>query len=216
MTKHILAIDDDAVICDMYQTILNEMGRSVAIAYSGEDGVEKAKNRQPDMVFLDLYMPGIGGIETLRRFNKLIPDVPVYVVTAFHKKYLQQLQKVSDEGISFQVCNKPLNISQIREITENILGTVEADKQALVLRLYIAGQLPSSNSAVENVKKIFGEELRRKYELEVIDVLKEHGKAEEDNIIATPSLILLNPPTHRMIIGDLSNKEKVMAGLGLR
>ncbi|MGR3318961.1 MAG: response regulator [Candidatus Anammoxibacter sp.] len=215
MSKHVLVIDDEHVICEMYETVLKDMGCSVDTAHTGEDGIEAVKIKQPDLVFLDLEMPGIGGVETLRRIRGLNPDVPAYIVTAFSEKYMQRLQKVSEEGISFEICNKPLDIKQIKGIVNNILEIEVKEKPAIFLKLYIAGQLPTSNLAVENVKRIFGEELNRKYKLEIIDVLKEPGKAEKDNIIATPALVLVNPTQDRMIIGDLSDKEKILSGLGM-
>ncbi|MGR3176905.1 MAG: response regulator [Candidatus Anammoxibacter sp.] len=215
MGKHILVIDDEPVICEMYQAVLEGIGCSVDTAHTGEDGIEAFKIKQPDLVFLDLEMPGIGGVETLRSMRGLNSDVPVYIVTAFSGKYMQQLQKVSEEGISFEICNKPLDIHQIRGIVDSVLAIGTQDKAAISLKLYVAGQLPTSTRAVENVKRIFGEELNSKYKLEIIDVLKDPGKAEKDNIIATPSLVLANPTQDHMVIGDLSDKEKILSGLGL-
>ena len=180
MKKHILVIDDEPAICEMYQAALENMGCSVDSAYTGEDDIESTKTKQPDLIFLDLEMPGIGGVETLRCIRELNPDVPAYIVTAFSGKFMQRLQKISEEGVPFEVCNKPLDINQIKGIVNNILKIEENRKSVISLKLYIAGQLPTSTRAVKSVKKIFSGELSSKYELEIIDVLKEPEKAEKN------------------------------------
>ena len=84
-----------------------------------------------------------------------------------------------------------------------------------VLKLYITGQTPNSQKAIENLEKILAMELNGAYSLEVIDVLKRPKLAEEDKILATPTLIKVLPPPVRKIIGDLSDIEKVLLGLDL-
>jgi circadian clock protein KaiB len=85
----------------------------------------------------------------------------------------------------------------------------------IVLKLYITGQTPNSTKALVHLKKILEEELHGLYELKVIDVLKHPGLAEDDKILATPTLARVLPEPVRRIIGDLSDKEKVVLGLDL-
>jgi circadian clock protein KaiB len=70
--------------------------------------------------------------------------------------------------------------------------------------------------AIANLKRICEQELGGAYELEIIDVLKDPQLAEDDKILATPTLIKQLPPPLRRVIGDLSDKEKVLLGLELR
>ena len=83
------------------------------------------------------------------------------------------------------------------------------------LKLFITGQTPRSSLALANVRKICEEELKDAYELEVIDVLQHPEQAEAERIIATPTLSRSVPPPLRRVIGDLSEKEKVLVGLEL-
>ena len=83
------------------------------------------------------------------------------------------------------------------------------------LRLYVTGDSPTAKRAIENLKKICEEDLSC-YELEVIDILKHPKLAENERILATPTLIKDIPPPLRRIIGDLSDKEKVLFGLDIR
>jgi CheY-like chemotaxis protein len=62
-------IEDDAVIASMYQMRLEAEGWQVHVAYSGEDGVEQATRILPDAIVLDIMLPGIDGVEVLRRLR---------------------------------------------------------------------------------------------------------------------------------------------------
>jgi|SRR6185312_13603405 len=84
------------------------------------------------------------------------------------------------------------------------------------LWLYVAGQTPKSILALENIKKYSKEHLKEKYTIEVIDLLKSPQLAETDEIFAIPTLVRKLPKPLRKIIGDLSNKEKVLIGLNIR
>ena len=84
-----------------------------------------------------------------------------------------------------------------------------------VLKLYVTGHTANSQKAIENLKTVLEGELKGAYTLKVIDVLKNPQLAEEDKILATPTLTKVLPPPVRKIIGDLSDKEKVLLGLDL-
>jgi len=83
------------------------------------------------------------------------------------------------------------------------------------LKLYVTGQTPRSQRAIANLKEICAREAEDEYELIVIDVLENPQLAEDEKIIATPTLVKLLPPPLRRIIGDLSDQEKVLLGLDL-
>lgn len=83
------------------------------------------------------------------------------------------------------------------------------------LRLYITGSTPQSQRAIDNLKLICDAELPGVYEVEVIDVLEHPALAENEKILATPTLVKRLPEPVRKIIGDLSDREKVLLGLDL-
>lgn len=85
-----------------------------------------------------------------------------------------------------------------------------------LLKLYISGSSPRADAAVRNLKRICEEELDGRYELEIIDVVANPEIAESDRILATPTLIKQLPPPLRRVIGDLSDREKVLLGLEVR
>jgi circadian clock protein KaiB len=85
-----------------------------------------------------------------------------------------------------------------------------------LLKLYVTGTSPRTEIAVGNLRRICEQELRGEYELQVIDVLKHPQLAEDEKILATPTLIKQLPPPLRRVIGDLSDKDKVLLGLEVR
>lgn len=89
-------------------------------------------------------------------------------------------------------------------------------KPALQLRLYVAGQTPKSLAALSNLKRICDEHVDGKYQLEVIDLIKNPQLAQGDQILAIPTLVRNLPVPIRKIIGDLSNTDRVLVGLDLR
>ena len=88
-------------------------------------------------------------------------------------------------------------------------------RKTYVLKLYIAGNTPNSVRALKTLKNILEKDFQGVYALKVIDVLKNPQLAEEDKILATPTLSKVLPPPVRKIIGDLSDREKVLIGLDL-
>ena len=88
-------------------------------------------------------------------------------------------------------------------------------KGRVELRLYIAGQTPKSVAALKNLRKICDEYMPEKYELKVIDLLKQPQLARGDQIVAVPTVVKNLPVPIRKLIGDLSNTERVLVGLDL-
>ena len=84
------------------------------------------------------------------------------------------------------------------------------------LRLYVAGQTTRSLAAMANLKRVCEEHLAGRYDIEVIDLLKNPKLAAGDQILAIPTLVRRLPPPLKRIIGDLSNTEKVLVGLDIR
>ena len=90
-----------------------------------------------------------------------------------------------------------------------------AAPESYQLRLFITGSTPRSTRAIENMRRICSENLDGRYHLQVIDVYQDPEATREFQIIATPTLVKVLPEPLRRIIGDLSDKERVLAGLDL-
>jgi circadian clock protein KaiB len=84
-----------------------------------------------------------------------------------------------------------------------------------LLRLYVTGKTQSGEKAIGNLEAILKTEFKGRYKLKIIDILKQPKLAENERILATPLVEKKLPPPIRRIIGDLSDKEKVLLGLDL-
>jgi circadian clock protein KaiB len=87
------------------------------------------------------------------------------------------------------------------------------DGEVWLLRLYVAGQSPRSMTALINLKALCEEHLAGRYEIEVLDLVEHPSLARTDDILAIPTLVRRMPAPLRKFIGDLSNTERVLAGL---
>ena len=122
MEKRILVIDDDESVRKAFLLALEDTGYQVDTAESGEKGLKMRKKNKYDLFFLDLHMPGLNGVETLRELRKIDKKVPIYVVTAFYKMYFEELIKAEKEGISFDVVRKPIGGDQIVQVAQGVLN----------------------------------------------------------------------------------------------
>jgi len=86
----------------------------------------------------------------------------------------------------------------------------------LLLKLYITGHTPKSERAIANIRRICEEELEGRYRLAIIDVLERPQLAEDEKILATPTLTRELPLPLRRVIGDLSDTDKVLIGLDIQ
>jgi circadian clock protein KaiB len=105
----------------------------------------------------------------------------------------------------------------IEEPEEGVAGPVSSsDGACYVLRLYVTGKTPNSLRAITNLKEVCDQYLPGRYDLQVIDIYQQPGLAEEDQIVATPTLVKELPPPLRKLIGDLSDRERVLVRLDLQ
>ena len=89
-------------------------------------------------------------------------------------------------------------------------------EKAWALRLYVAGQTPKSVAALGNLKRLCETHLAGRYQIEIIDLLKNPRLAAGDQILAVPTLVRKLPVPIKKIIGDLSNEERVLVGLDVQ
>jgi circadian clock protein KaiB len=96
---------------------------------------------------------------------------------------------------------------------EQALAAVPRERYAL--RLYVTGMTPRSTEAVANIKAICEEHLQGRYDLEVIDIYQHPTLAKDAKVVAVPTLVKSLPAPLRRLIGDLSDKHRVLVGLDL-
>jgi circadian clock protein KaiB len=92
----------------------------------------------------------------------------------------------------------------------------DLDERHYVLRLYVVGLTPRSQRAISNLREICETELAGRYQLEVIDIYQQPTLAAGEQIIAAPTMIRELPLPVRRLVGDLSDRDRVLLGLDLR
>jgi CheY-like chemotaxis protein len=113
----ILLVDDEEGIQLLYQEEFQDEGYEVISAFTGEEALEKFKSETPDLVILDIQMPGMNGIEVLRQMKMMAPKLPIILSTAYHE-YKQDLSAwASDEYIV-----KSPDLTKLKEAVHRFLG----------------------------------------------------------------------------------------------
>lgn len=129
MTQSILVIDDDDGVRDAFALALEDSGFKVFLAEGGREGLEIAGREKINMIFLDLKMPDMDGVETMRQLRAQGTNCSIYIVTAFMPEFLDQLAAAAKEGLMFGLGQKPLSGDQIRAIARgNLEGPEEVDE----------------------------------------------------------------------------------------
>ncbi|OGN91040.1 MAG: hypothetical protein A2158_07200 [Chloroflexi bacterium RBG_13_46_14] len=113
--------------------------------------------------------------------------------------------------------NKGKNVKPNKDPTKALeKAVVDRRNQKYILRLYVSGLTIRSTRAIENLRKICEENLKGRYDLEIIDIFQQTEAARSEQIIAAPTLIKKLPLPLRRFIGDLSDTERILVGLEIK
>lgn len=120
MAKKILFVDDEPVVVTLMKNRIVSRGFLVETAHEGAGGLEKAKTWQPDLILLDIAMPGMDGYETCRRLkaSKETAHIPVVLFTAVQET---QLAALAEKAGAVKVIQKPF-VDQVFKVISEILG----------------------------------------------------------------------------------------------
>jgi DNA-binding response OmpR family regulator len=121
MQRTVLIIEDEKLIIVSTQMVLEAAGFRVESATNGEDGIAKAKSQVPDLILLDIMMPGIDGWETLTRLKRdaATANIPVVIFTA--REHSRGHQKSAEMG-AVDYFRKPFEPDELIELVEKHVG----------------------------------------------------------------------------------------------
>lgn len=122
MTKKILIVDDEESVRDAFELALEPAGYEIKTVCDGQQGVDAVKANRPDMIFLDLKMPVMDGVEALRQIKSFDSTIPVYIVTAFEMEYMDGIQRARSDGLLFNLAAKPLRPEQVVALAQSMIG----------------------------------------------------------------------------------------------
>src|SRR5215472_2986049 len=150
--KHILLVDDEEAVCWSLQRALGREGHSVAVAASAEQAFALLNQQRPDVVVLDVRLPGMDGLTALARLRRIAPDLPVIVVTAFGD--LPTAVRAV-EGGAFDYLAKPFDLQQAIECVNRALQRRPVPEAAPDVAESAAGpeEIIGRSPAMQNVFK---------------------------------------------------------------
>ena len=119
--KKVLIIEDEEVCAQLVDLVINKSGIEVIIAADGNEGVEKAISERPDLIFLDIMLPGMNGYDIIKRLKNdpVLAAIPIVVVSARAGEDGRRL--VRDTGCQ-EFIPKPFKVAQIRSALERLIG----------------------------------------------------------------------------------------------
>ena len=167
--SRILVVDDERMIRWSIQQALAKDGHSVATVETGEEAVAQATDEMPDLVFLDITLPGIDGIEVLRRLKAHDPDVSVVMVTATDDL------KTAIEAMRLGACDyisKPFDLDRLRVIAQNAIDRRELRQEVNFHRKESVKRFGFHRMVGESPKI-----------LEVLDIARKVAKSEASTVL---------------------------------
>jgi two-component system response regulator HydG len=124
----ILVVDDDPGTCTTLKNILVKKGYKVGIAYSGEEAITMVQKKTFDILFIDMKLPTLNGLETYLAIKNICPGTVAVLMTA----YRQEMADLVEEAINnnaYTCLYKPLDMSEVLGLTSEILKTKQIEKE---------------------------------------------------------------------------------------
>lgn len=122
----ILVIDDQIGVRRLLSEVLGKEGYKVELATSGSEAIQKLTEITPFLILLDMHMPGLSGLETLREIRKILVTVPVVIMTAFDE--LNLVAEAKKLGVHHWI-QKPFNINDVCFLVKVLLAEKQIKKQ---------------------------------------------------------------------------------------
>ena len=118
MNKSILIVDDEKDLCTVLDNSLSQDGYRVLTAFNGKTALQLAKKEEPDLVLLDIRMPGMDGIEVLRKIKKMKKKTIVIMFTAYGT--LETARKAMELG-AYDYVTKPIDLFSLKSLLKEVL-----------------------------------------------------------------------------------------------
>lgn len=131
MYPAVLIVDDETTIIESLSGILSDDGFEVIHAFNGYEALKKIETESPDIVLLDIWMPGMDGIETLREIKLKFPNIPVVMITGHGS--IESAVDATKSG-AFDFLEKPLSIDKVMVTINNALNFRKLEEENLYLR----------------------------------------------------------------------------------
>jgi len=168
----VLIVDDEPGMTETMSAILGHIGYDVKVAGDGFEAIERVKTQPFDVIFMDIRMPGINGVETYKEIKKIRPDTTVVMITAYSVEEL--IAEALEQG-AYGIMYKPFDVRKALEVIERInesalvlivddeLSTCETLMDVLEEKGYRVGRASSGEEALALVRE-------REFDIVFIDI----------------------------------------------
>ncbi len=121
MTQKVLIIDDTPVIRELLKDVLTDFGFGVKTAENGQEGVDLVRSEDFVMIFCDVHMPIMGGLQTVLNIKKIKPEIPIIMTDSFPDKEAEKAQQAG----AVKCLAKPFDLDDLRAVIMHLLGKKE-------------------------------------------------------------------------------------------
>ena len=155
MNETILVVDDEESICESLKAILSDEGYQVLVAGSGEEAVKIVEEEMPQLVLLDVWLPGMDGLETLKAFKKINPQALVIIMSGHGT--IETAVKATKLG-AFDFIEKPLSLDKIIILVNNAINVVRLKEENVLLKQKVSHQyeLTGNSAVITELKEMIG------------------------------------------------------------
>ena len=151
MSDHVLIVDDEQPICQSLKGIFQDEGYEVSLAPDGPSALKLVDEESPDLVLLDIWMPGMDGLEVLEALKQRRPDLPVVMISGHGT--IETAVKSTRLG-AFDFIEKPLDMDKILLVARNALEMRRLSRENLMLRAKAEPpQLTGHSPAIQDVRR---------------------------------------------------------------
>src|SRR4029079_4050897 len=139
--QRILVVDDDALSREFLVEAITALGYKPIVAKNGQEALERTQHQNPDLVLTDLRMPGMDGMELLKKIREVAPDMPSVMVTA--QGTIESAVQAMRQGAS-DFLLKPCTAEAIELVIDRIERTTRLVRENQYLRTEVSGETPST------------------------------------------------------------------------
>ncbi|MCG8615640.1 MAG: sigma-54 dependent transcriptional regulator [Desulfobacterales bacterium] len=175
MYPAVLIVDDESTIIDSLEGILSDDGFEVFHAYNGYEALKKIETQSPDIVLLDIWMPGMDGIDTLKEIKKSNPSLPVVMITGHGS--IESAVDATKSG-AFDFLEKPLSIDKVMVTINNALNFRKLEEENTYLRKKTI-EKNSITGTSPAVQRLYGEVMAAAPTDASILIMGENGTGKE-------------------------------------
>ncbi len=153
MYPAVLIVDDETTIIESLEGILSDDGFEVIHAFNGYEALKKIEAASPDIVLLDIWMPGMDGIETLKEIKKIAPNLPVVMITGHGS--IESAVDATKSG-AYDFLEKPLSLDKVMVTISNALNFRKLEEENIYLRKKTIEKNSITGTSAA-IKKLYGE-----------------------------------------------------------